>query len=95
MQALIPLIANLLRTLVIKLLLAFGIAFVSYKGYDVALNQFKQYISGSLDSMPVDIANILLIAGFGEGLGYLFGALAFAITMQTINKTLSFGNTTK
>lgn len=95
MQALLPLIANLLRYLVVKLLAAFGIAFVTYQGYDLALNKFKQYISGSLNSMPVDIANLLLMAGFGEGLGYLFGALAFAITMQTINKTLSFGNDKK
>lgn len=95
MQALLPLLANLFRYLVVKLLAALGIAFITYQGYDVALDQFKKYISSSLNSMPADIANLLLMAGFGEGLGYLFGALAFAITMQTINKTLSFGNDKK
>lgn len=95
MNALLPLLANLFKSLVIKVLAAFGIAFISYQGYDVALDRFKQFIANSMSSMPTDIANILLMAGFGEGLGYVFGALAFAITMQTINKTLSFGNDKK
>lgn len=90
--ALLPLLANLFRLLVVKILAALGLAFVSYTGYDVALGVFKRYISGSLNSMPADIANLLLMAGVGEGLGYVFGALAFAIAMQAMNKlTLAFG----
>lgn len=91
MQALIPMLANVLRILIVKLLSVFGIAFVTYQGYEVALDKFKSYIESSMSSMPVDIANLLLMAGFGEGLGYIFGALAFSISMNAINKfTLAF-----
>lgn len=91
MGALLPMLANLFRLLVVKILAALGLAFVTYTGYDVALSKFKSYISGSLNNMPSDIANLLLMAGFGQGLGYVFGALAFAISMQAMNKlTLAF-----
>ena len=36
--------------------------------------------------MPSDILNLLLIGGFGEGLGYLFGAFSFYIGMAALNK---------
>ena len=90
-KAFLPLLAELFKFLVVKILTALGIAFVSYKGYEIALNKFKDYISGNFNNMPSDIANLLLIAGFGEGLGFLFGALVFSMTMQTVNK-ISFGN---
>ena len=84
--ALIPFIALTLKYLVVRLLIAFGVAAVSYAGYTVALTTFKEYIIQNMQSMPVDILNLLLIAGFGQGLGYIFGAFVFKIAMTTINK---------
>ena len=84
--ALIPFIALTLKYLVVRLLIAFGVAAVSYAGYAVAMNTFKDYIVQNMQSMPVDILNLLLIAGFGQGFGYIFGAFAFKIAMTTINK---------
>lgn len=84
--ALIPFIALTLKYLVVRLLIAFGVAAVSYAGYTVAMTTFKDYIVQNMQSMPADILNLLLIAGFGQGLGYIFGAFAFKIAMTTINK---------
>jgi cell division protein FtsX len=84
--ALIPFIALTLKYLVVRLLIAFGVASVTYAGYSVAMGTFKDYIVQNMQSMPVDILNLLLIAGFGQGLGYIFGAFAFKIAMTTINK---------
>ena len=84
--ALIPFIALTLKYLVVRLLIAFGVAAVTYTGYSVAMNTFKDYIVQNMQSMPADILNLLLIAGFGQGLGYIFGAFAFKIAMTTINK---------
>ena len=84
--ALIPFIALTLKYLVVRLLIAFGVAAVSYAGYTVAMNTFKDYIVENMQSMPVDILQLLLISGFGQGLGYILGAFAFKIAMTTINK---------
>ena len=84
--ALIPFIALTLKYLVVRLLIAFGVAAVTYAGYAVAMNTFKDFIVQNMQSMPSDILQLLLIAGFGQGLGYIFGAFAFKIAMTTINK---------
>ena len=84
--ALIPFIALTLKYLVVRLLIAFGVAAVTYAGYSVAMTTFKDYIVQNMQSMPVDILNLLLISGFGQGLGYIFGAFAFKIAMTTFNK---------
>lgn len=84
--ALIPFIALTLKYLVVRLLIAFGVAAVSYAGYAVAMTTFKDYIVQNMQSMPSDILQLLLISGFGQGLGYIFGAFAFKIAMTTINK---------
>ena len=84
--ALIPFIALTLKYLVVRLLIAFGVAAVTYAGYSVAMTTFKDYIVQNMQSMPSDILNLLLISGFGQGLGFIFGAFAFKISMTTINK---------
>ena len=84
--SLIPFIALTRKYLVVRLLIAFGVAAVTYAGYSVAMTTFKDYIVQNMQSMPVDILNLLLISGFGQGLGYIFGAFAFKVAMTTINK---------
>lgn len=84
--ALIPLIAILLKLLIVRIILATGMTFVTYAGYLIALNKFKGYVANAVNSMPADILNLLLIGGVGQGLGYLFGAFAFAISMRALNK---------
>ena len=43
--ALIPFIALTLKYLVVRLLIAFGVAAVTYAGYSVAMTTFKDYIT--------------------------------------------------
>lgn len=83
---LIPLIGILLKLLIIRIILATGLTFVSYIGYGIALSKFKDYIADAMNSMPNDIYQLLLIGGVGQGLNYLFGAFAFAVSMKALNK---------
>ena len=83
---LIPLLAILLRLLIVRIIIATGMTFVTYAGYLVALDKFKGYIVDAVNSMPADIVNLLLIGGFGQGMGYLFCSFAFKISMTTLNK---------
>ncbi|AOT28369.1 integral membrane protein [Neisseria meningitidis] len=84
--ALIPLIAFLLRMLIVRIIIATGLTFVSFAGYLVALNKFKEYFLNAANSMPGDIYNLLLIGGFGTGFNYLFGAFSFWVSMKALNK---------
>lgn len=84
--ALIPLIGFLLKLLVVRIILATGLTFVSYIGYGLALTEFKSYVSNAMNSMPIDIYQLLLIGGFGQGMNYLFGAFAFWVSMKALNK---------
>lgn len=84
--ALIPLIALLLKLLIVRIIIATGLTFVSYVGYGIALSKFKGYVTNALNSMPSDIYQLLLIGGFGQGMNYLFGAFAFWISMRALNK---------
>lgn len=36
--------------------------------------------------MPSDILNLLLIGGVGQGFGYLFGAFAFSLSVNVLNR---------
>ena len=84
--ALIPLIGLLLKLLIVRIILATGMTFVTYAGYVIALNKFKAYVADAMSAMPNDILQLLLIAGVGQGLGYLFGAFAFAISLHALQR---------
>ncbi|ATD65550.1 DUF2523 domain-containing protein [Neisseria weixii] len=86
LAGLIPLFGILLKLLIVRIIIATGLTFVSYGGYIIALDQFKQYTLNAISSMPDDILNLLLIGGFGQGLGYLFGAFSFYVGMAALNK---------
>ena len=86
LAGLIPLLGILLKMLIVRIIIATGMTFVTYAGYLIALNKFKDYTANAINSMPSDILNLLLISGFGQGLGYLFGAFSFYIGMKTLNK---------
>lgn len=83
---LIPLLGILLKLLIVRIIIATGLTFVSYIGYGIALSKFKGYVKDALNSMPADIYQLLLIGGFGQGLNYLFGAFAFWVSMKALNK---------
>lgn len=86
LAGLIPLLGILLKILIVRIIIATGLTFVSYGGYIIALGEFKQYTLNAISSMPDDILNLLLIGGFGQGLGYLFGAFSFYVGMRALAK---------
>ncbi|QBK52690.1 phage associated protein [Neisseria gonorrhoeae] len=67
LAGLIPLLGILLKMLIVRIILATGLTFVTYAGYLAALEKFKGYTANAINSMPSDILNLLLISGFGQG----------------------------
>lgn len=87
--AFFAILQRLLTYIVVKVFIALGISFVTFTGLTVGLGFVKDYISNKFNSMPSDILQIIMMAGFGHALGLIFGAFAFNVAMQSISK-LSF-----
>ena len=68
--------------LVVKVLTALGIGFVTYTGADFILTEGKNYILANYNSMPAEMLAILTKAGFLQGLNILFAAWAAAIAVK-------------
>ena len=81
--AFFAILQRLLTYIVAKVFIALGISFT------VGLGFIKDYVKNQFNSMPSDILQIVMMAGFGHALGLIFGAFAFNVAMQSISK-LSF-----
>ena len=87
--AFFAILQRLLTYIVAKVFIALGISFVTFTGFTVGLGFIKDYVKNQFNSMPSDILQIVMMAGFGHALGLIFGAFAFNVAMQSISK-LSF-----
>ena len=74
LAGLIPLLAILLKMLIVRIIIATGMTFVTYAGYIIALNKFKDYTLNAINSMPSDILNLLLIGGFWPRSRFIYSA---------------------
>lgn len=79
----------LLEPMIAKILLALGFSVVSIVGVTTVIDQIKQSIIGSVNSMPVDMLNFVLFAGIGHGIGIIFGACATKLTLWSIQNATS------
>lgn len=86
MQLLIPLLQRLLVWVGAKIMLALGLSFVTYTGITISLNALKDYVSNTVDSLPIDVFNLLMMAGLGQAIGIIFGAFAFKAALQAATK---------
>lgn len=86
---LMPLLGKLLSSFISRILTALGLTFVTYTGFNYLLGQLKGSISNLVGQMPSDIFNLLMISGIGSGLGYLFGAFTFKLSMSMMTKLIT------
>ncbi len=86
MGFLIPLFQRLLIWIVTKILLALGLSFVTYTGITLSLNSLKNYVATSINNIPADVFSLLMMAGFGQAVGIIFGAFAFKVAMESATK---------
>lgn len=82
LAALIP----ALKDLFIKLLVALGVTFVSYKGMDKIVDMFKSEISSAIKGVPADMLQIFYISGGGVAMNILFGGFTFWLGLQSATK---------
>ncbi|MCP1773448.1 ABC-type dipeptide/oligopeptide/nickel transport system permease subunit [Neisseria perflava] len=83
---LVALIASLTVKFVVQLCLSLGIAIVTYVGYQKGLEMLKNNVVESINVLPETIYDLLMLAGVGQGLGWIFGAMTFYAGMKATSK---------
>lgn len=69
-----------------KALGALGLGILSYGVVNLALQAAISFTRGYYDSLPVFVLNILGLAGAGQALGIVTGALVFRVSLNSMNK---------
>lgn len=68
-----------------KILAVLGFSVVTITGFEAALDQVKQQLVGSINSLPGDLLNVFLLAGGGKGIGIILAAIATKVLLWQIS----------
>lgn len=87
MQAVAVWLAALIPSFVGRVLAALGMGVVTMTGFDVAWGQVHDLIISNVQGLPAAAAGLAGLAGVGEGLGIVLGAIsarvAFTVLMSS------------
>ena len=68
-------LASAVGPLAIKILIALGITAVTFVGVDTVTSQLVGYVTASYTGLPSATLQIFGLAGVGQGLGLILGAI--------------------
>lgn len=86
MNMIMPLLKTLFTWVGTKIMLALGLSIVTYGGFNTSLNLIKNFLITTTNSIPADVYNILMMAGFGQAISIIFGAFAFKAALASVGK---------
>jgi hypothetical protein len=72
--------------IVVKVLAMLGLGFVSYVGFDVALNLIFTEIQRNFGQIPADVMQLLYLSGLPAGMGIILSALFARIALVQVSK---------
>lgn len=90
MPLLMSLLGGLLRIagpLVGRVLLALGMGYVSYSGFDLAVGFLLEQIKSNIGSMPSDVASLLGFLWVDKAIGLVFSAYSAAMAVKLAGGT--------
>lgn len=77
-------LAALLPSLVGRVLAALGFGVVTVTGFNIAWDSLKSLILTNFGGMSADIMGLANLAGVGEGLGIILGAITARVTFTAL-----------
>ncbi|OZA55091.1 MAG: hypothetical protein B7X79_16120 [Acidovorax sp. 17-64-282] len=77
-------LAALLPSLVGRVLAALGLGVVTVTGFNIAWDSLKSLILTNFGGMSADIMGLANLAGVGEGLGIILGAITARVTFTAL-----------
>lgn len=75
---------SLVQPMLGRILTALGFSVVSIVGMEAMLSQLRSMVSSSLGGMSADMFNVFLLAGGGQALGIITGALTTKLLLWQI-----------
>lgn len=75
---------SLLQPAVGRILAALGLSVVSIGGMDLIFTQLKSSLTAGMGGLPLDLMNVFLLAGGGQALGIIIGALTTRLMLWQI-----------
>jgi len=75
-------LASMAAPLVARVLMALGFSVITVTGVTVAIQQLKDLVVNNLGNAPVAVLQLGGALGAWVGLGMVFGAITFAITLR-------------
>lgn len=83
---------SLLRPATGRIFSAIGLSVVSITGMDLIFTQLKASLTVGVNALPSNLLNVFLIAGGGQALGIIIGALTTRLLLwQIANSTRILG----
>lgn len=70
-----------------RVLLAIGISFVTFQGYDLAIIWLLNYVKSSLSSMPSEVVGFLGYLWVDKAIGMIFSAYTAATVIKVAGGT--------
>jgi cell division protein FtsX len=83
-----PFLLGLVGSLVGRVLASLGFAVVTIVGVDAVIDELKDKVVEGANSLPGDVYQLFLLAGGGIGIGMIFGAISFRLTLWSIQKAV-------
>lgn len=80
------LITSVLMTVAGRIIAAFGLSFVSYVGMNEIQQFLMEAINAQIGGFPDEALQIVMIAGLGVMLNWIFGAFAFVVSIKSLSK---------
>lgn len=90
MGLLMPLLGGLLTicgSLVGRVLLALGIGYVTFKGFDLLIGWLLNSIKGNIGQMPAEIVSFLAWLWVDKAIGMVFSAYSAAVVIKMAGST--------
>lgn len=69
-----------------KALSALGLGILSYGVVNIALQAAIAFTRNYYDQLPVFLLNVMGLAGVGQAMGIITGALIFRVSLNSMNK---------
>lgn len=77
---------GMVKPLIGKIMAAFGMSIISYTGMSYVMSTLNESIQNELDGLPVVASSLAGMAGFGEAIGIIVGAIAFRVSMTNFKR---------
>jgi Protein of unknown function (DUF2523) len=81
-----PFLLLLARPLVMEVLLALGLGFVTFIGFGAGIANVKGMIEANIGQLPADMYNIVLLSGALQAMGIILSAITARIAVTNFSK---------